>query len=241
MSGFTKLVPEIVQSSLWNEPPEIRCVWIAMIATKDANGYVRGDARTIARMANVSLESAEKALAMFQEPDPSSHTPDNEGRRIMPAPGGWIILNHDIYRAHDDQYRAKNRERVRRFRSKMASSENVTLPETLQTRYPSASASASVSDSGIQGECKGGWTLEQCLAAAAPIGMKREMVEGFWNHYAAVDFVDAAGRKITHLAAALGKWKAKQSSIPQAPKSTEEILKEINERKERERKAANGN
>lgn len=33
MSGFTKLVPEIVMSSIWNESPEVRCVWIAMLAT----------------------------------------------------------------------------------------------------------------------------------------------------------------------------------------------------------------
>ena len=169
MSGFTKLVPEIVQSSLWNEPAEIRCVWIAMIATKDESGYVRGDARTISRVANVSLESAAKALAMFQEPDPSSHTPDNEGRRIMPAPGGWIVLNHSIYRASDDVYRAKNRERVRKFREKMdPPKDDVTLPETLQKRYPSASASASVSDSSLKGDCKGGEVVEIPVALNTP-------------------------------------------------------------------------
>ena len=38
MSGFTKLVPEIVMSSIWNESPEVRCVWITMLAIKDENG-----------------------------------------------------------------------------------------------------------------------------------------------------------------------------------------------------------
>ena len=157
MSGFTKLVPEIVDSSIWNESAEIRCVWIAMLATKDANGYVRGDARSIARKANVSVDAASEALGLFQKPDPSSHTPDNEGRRIMPAPGGWIVLNHEIYRARDDIYRAKTRERVRRHREKMSSSESdETLPETLPKRDPSASASASGSASGSgEGESEG--------------------------------------------------------------------------------------
>lgn len=151
MSGFTKLVPEIIQSSIWNEPAEIRCVWIAMIATKDAVGYVRGDARTIARMANVSLEAATTSLKLFQEPDPTSHTPDNDGRRIAPAPGGWIILNNDIYRLPDETYRAKTKERVRKYRAKC---NNVTLQETLQKRFPSASASVSASGTpeGVQGE-----------------------------------------------------------------------------------------
>lgn len=156
MSGFTKLVPEIIQSSIWNEPAEVRCVWIAMIATKDADGYVRGDVRTIARMANVSVDAASDALKMFQAPDPSSHTPDNEGRRIMPAPGGWIVLNHDLYRCHDDIYRERTRERVRKHRAKLESSDDVTLHETLQKRYPSASASGSASESSKEGDCKGG-------------------------------------------------------------------------------------
>jgi hypothetical protein len=156
MSGFTKLVPEIVDSSIWNESAEIRCVWIAMLATKDANGYVRGDARSLARKANVLLEAATEALELFQKPDPSSHTPDNEGRRIMPAPGGWIVLNHEIYRARDDIYRERTRERVRKYREKLGTSHDVTLPETLPERYPSASASASVSASASgEGESEG--------------------------------------------------------------------------------------
>jgi hypothetical protein len=57
----------------------------------------------------------------------------------------------------------------------------------------------------------GDWTLEDCIAASEGIAMRREDVESFWNHYAAVDFVDAAGRKITNLKAALGKWKTNQA------------------------------
>jgi hypothetical protein len=98
MSSFTKLVPEIVESSIWNEPPEIRVVWITMLAKKNSDtGYVRGDARTIARLANVPIDVCERALELFQQPDPTSHTPDNEGRRIAPADGGWTVLNNDKY------------------------------------------------------------------------------------------------------------------------------------------------
>ena len=173
MSGFTKLVPEIIQSSVWNEAAEIRCVWIAMIATKDANGYVRGDARTIARMANVEQDSAAIALAMFQEPDPASHTPDNDGRRIMAAPGGWIVLNHDLYRASDDVYREQTKARVRKYREKLNNQEDVTLQGTLPTRYPSASPSVSASDSASKkGESEGKTQPKQDAA-----------FETFWNEY----------------------------------------------------------
>jgi hypothetical protein len=42
--------------------------------------------------------------------------------------------------------------------------------------------------------------------------MKREDAESFYAHYAAVDFIDGAGRKITSLPHALDKWKANQFS-----------------------------
>lgn len=147
MSGFTKLVPEIIQSSIWNEAAEIRCVWIAMLATKDESGYVRGDVRTIARMANVSIEAATAALELFQQPDPSSHTPDNEGRRIMPAPGGWIVLNHELYRGRD--HRAEHAAYVREWRKR----KDVNTCDS-QVNHPSASASVSASGSS-DGGCKG--------------------------------------------------------------------------------------
>lgn len=118
MAGFTKLVPEIVSSSLWNLSSDIRIVWITMLATKDSEGYVRGDAPTLARMANVPLEAAAEALMLFQQPDPNSHTPDNDGRRIAPAPGGWLVLNHDVYRATDGAEKRKSymRDYMRKYR-----------------------------------------------------------------------------------------------------------------------------
>jgi hypothetical protein len=110
-----------------------------MIAVKDENGYVRGNAETIARMANVSVEATAKALEVFQEKDLSSHTPDNDGRRIAPAPGGWIILNHELYRTGDRT--AYMRDYMREYRAKKdVNSVNVNVSS------PSVSASASVSE-----------------------------------------------------------------------------------------------
>jgi len=153
MSGFTKLVPEIIQSSIWNEPSDIRIVWITLLAVKDENGFVRGDVRTIARLANVDVEKAQEALTIFQTPDDSSYTEDNDGRRIAPESGGWIVLNHEIYRAHDDIQREKTRIRVQKHREKLrleSCNGNGNVTESL----PSASASVSVSSS-EEGECEG--------------------------------------------------------------------------------------
>ena len=46
---------------------------------------------------------------------------------------------------------------------------------------PSVSPSSSVSEGG-----SGGWSIEECLAAAMPVGMPETMVREFWAHYAAV-------------------------------------------------------
>lgn len=148
MSGFTKLVPEIVQSSIWNESPEVRCVWITMLAVKDKDGYVRGNAATLARIANVGKEAVEEALTTFQSPDPDSNTPDHEGRRIQAIPGGWFVLNHELYRAKD--YRDYEAERKRKQREKKQ------MSRTCPGQVPDSSASVSVSVSGTGKEGEGG-------------------------------------------------------------------------------------
>jgi hypothetical protein len=150
MSGFTKLVPEIVLSSIWNESAEVRCVWIAMLATKDQEGNVRGNAQSMARLANVSLGSVVEALAKFQAPDADSNTPDNDGRRIQAIPGGWHVLNHDLYRGRDYQEVEAARKREYRKSHKMSG----TCPG--QVTDPSASVSESSSDTyDREGGCKG--------------------------------------------------------------------------------------
>lgn len=207
MSGFTKLVPEIVQSSLWNLSSDIRIVWITMLAIKDEEGYVQGDERTIARMANVSIEAASEALRLFQLTDVNSNTPDNEGRRIEHHGGGWIVLNHHLYRTGDRKEYMRNYMRKKRKREKEENVNTVNINKVLT----SASASASASES-LEGSQEGRYILEDCLKASASIGMKREDVEAFYHHYAAVGWIDGAKRKITSIPSALAKWKASQLS-----------------------------
>ena len=152
--AFTKLAPEIVQSSIWNEPSDIRIVWITLLAIKDAEGYVRGDSQVISRMANVPIEEVELALEKFQKPDPNSHTPDNDGRRIAPAPGGWVVLNHWLYRIEDRKQ--IHAEYMRKWREKAS----VNICDS-QVKHPSASASASASVSVSVSSLKGGVGGEQ--------------------------------------------------------------------------------
>jgi hypothetical protein len=183
--GFTKLVPEIVQSSIWNESAEVRCVWIAMLAIKDKDGNIRGNAATIARIANVGIESAREALDKFQQPDPDSNTPDKDGRRIEAVPGGWHVVNHAVYRGKDYREAEAERKRLYRQKKEMSGTCPGQVPDT------SVSVSVSASTSAQEGGCKGE-TPEQ------PMNTRSTPVESKSKTYKQWDYADLLADVQTH-------------------------------------------
>lgn len=119
MPGYTKLFSSIVTSSVWCEDNVVLRVWIAMLATCDHQGTVEGSIPGFANLARVSVPEMESAVKRLSEPDPHSRTTEHEGRRIIPIPGGWKVLNHEIYR-NRCQGKAGSRaayERERRVRN----------------------------------------------------------------------------------------------------------------------------
>jgi len=216
MSGYTKLFSDIVDSSIWDQPSDVCKVWVTLLALANADGLVRGSVGWLAGKAKVDVHVCDNALHYFADPDPRSRTPEHEGRRIEVMEDGWLILNYLAFRDRlsNDPQAVRTRERVRKHRERYKALRNKSNGEGVTSADP-ASASASSSDSeGGEGPGEGDikWTLADCLKAAQPIGMTKEMVEAFWVHYASVGFIDGAGREITHLPAALAKWKANQSS-----------------------------
>ncbi len=110
--GFTKLFNTIVTSTIWQEDDKTRIVWITMLAIADAFGNVFAAIPGLASVANVSIESTEKAVTNLLAADPYSRTKDFEGRRIEEIDGGWHILNYGKYRKMMDEeerreYKAK--------------------------------------------------------------------------------------------------------------------------------------
>ncbi len=125
MTGYTKLFGSILDSTIWQEAPETRLVWITMLAMKDWRQVVEASVPGLAKRAGVSLEACELALEKLEGPDPYSRTKEHEGRRIERVDGGWYILNGVKYRERmsaDDrkeykrvkaaEYRARNRNLV---------------------------------------------------------------------------------------------------------------------------------
>ena len=119
-SGFTKLYNQIITSSIWSEDDKVRIMWITMLAAADAKGYVSGTIPGMAAIARMNLQDAERSIEVLCSPDKYSRSSENEGRRIEPVDGGWIILNYAKYRAKRDPEirRKQNREAQARYRSK---------------------------------------------------------------------------------------------------------------------------
>ena len=112
---FVKLDCKILDKSIWRESPEVKIVWITILAMADSDGLVEAAIPGIADRAKVSLEETEKAITTFQQPDKWSSSQDHEGRRIERVKGGFQILNYQEYR--DKDYTAA--ARVKRYRERL--------------------------------------------------------------------------------------------------------------------------
>lgn len=121
LSVYNKLFTKILDSSIWLAPDPVRIVWITFLASMDEDGYVLfASALNVARRANVSVDDANQAISVLENPDEYSSDTDNEGRRIERIPGGWIVLNAEKYRRIATRllYREKVASRVSEWREK---------------------------------------------------------------------------------------------------------------------------
>jgi len=122
MSGYTKLFSDIVDSSIWREPPTICKVWVTLLALSDQDGYIRGSVGWLADKAKVDRANCQQALDLFTGPDPASRTTDNDGRRIEILDDGFLILNYLEFRDRlsNSPKAIATRERVRKHREQFA-------------------------------------------------------------------------------------------------------------------------
>ena len=118
---YNKLFTKILDSSIWLEPASTRVVWITFLAAMDRDGYAHFSAMgNLAQRAMVTLEEAERAVAVLEAPDRESGDPTSEGRRIERVPGGWVVINAGKHRdlITAELRREQTRERVRLHRER---------------------------------------------------------------------------------------------------------------------------
>jgi hypothetical protein len=100
VSGYTPVFDSIFQGSLCGKYPDLP-VWLVLLAMQQRGGIIDAHPSYIATVSGIPQADVEAAIARFCEPDPSSRTPDHDGRRLDPLPDrgfGWRVLNHDKYR-----------------------------------------------------------------------------------------------------------------------------------------------
>lgn len=110
--AYTKLDSGITESTIWQAPDATRLVWITLLARADQNGYVGASMPGLAGLARVSLEACIEAIRTLESPDEWSRTKEHDGRRIAPADGGWVLLNHAKYREKQSADDRRERSRV---------------------------------------------------------------------------------------------------------------------------------
>jgi hypothetical protein len=130
---FVKIFQNLLQSSLWASDPETCKIWITILCLTDQDGIVHATAPGIANEARVSLKKTREVLQLFEQPDPDSRSPENEGRRIERTDGGYIVLNYLKYRAKTDaaHQRAQTAARVFAYREHKKKPKKCNAPVTL--------------------------------------------------------------------------------------------------------------
>ena len=113
--GFAKIAEEIFGSSIMEESPITRLVWIFLLASATKEGEVDQTHQALARRFNLPLADVREAIQDLEAPDPISRSPAEEGRRLVRLEGdrawGWRIVNYELYR------NARNAEERRAYKT----------------------------------------------------------------------------------------------------------------------------
>lgn len=106
MSGFTLLWSKMLYSSIWVKgTKEDKLVWVTILMMKDKDGLVYSSVPGLARMAGVTDLECKECLDKFLNPDPDDSSKVEEGRKLREVPGGWQVVNHDLYRFSTEEKR----------------------------------------------------------------------------------------------------------------------------------------
>lgn len=120
---FVKMFAQILDSSIADDHL-VRWVFEDLLKLADRDGVVDMTLCAIARRTNVPIETVTRGITHLLQPDPTSRSLEEEGRRIVPIdskrPWGWRIVNYRHYRdiRDNEDRKAYFREQKREQRSK---------------------------------------------------------------------------------------------------------------------------
>ena len=96
--GFTKLDEGILTSSVMGEKSDIFKVWVAFLASCKYDGIARVTPIFLSGVCHIEIDIVRAAIKRLEAPDPDSRSKEEDGRRIVPAEGGWFVVNYKKYR-----------------------------------------------------------------------------------------------------------------------------------------------
>jgi hypothetical protein len=223
---FTKLFNSILDSTIWQEPPPTKLVWITMLAMADRNGEVHASIPGLAKRAGVTLSECEHALECLLSPDKYSRTQDHEGRRIKEIDGGFRLLNHGKYRAllSAEERREYNRQKQAEYRAsqKRVNDMSMTVNHNKQCAHSTEAEAEAEAEADTEknppnpprGEERAGRnspkrpTLQEALQAASNIGITPQAAKLWWERREASAWMKGtAGGGTTPI----GSWQADMS------------------------------
>ena len=118
---------KLISSSLWDEAPEVRLTFLALLAIADARGFVDvPNERALARVLNLERGYVERALAVLMAPDKGSRTDAHNGRRVLREGAGWLCVNYEKYREFRSAKQEAIRLRVEKHRTVTRNAGNAT-------------------------------------------------------------------------------------------------------------------
>ncbi len=99
MNRYSPLWSQIVDSSLWCEPDFVVKVFLTMIAKKDMDDIVRGNAFNISQWSKKTEAEVLEAIKVLSSPDTRRvEKQEFDGRRIEKVPEGYKVLMGAHYR-----------------------------------------------------------------------------------------------------------------------------------------------
>lgn len=142
------------------EEPRTFKVWIALLASCEADGIAYVSPVYLEAVCKMSLPAIRRALGKLAAPDPDSRSTTDEGRRIRKVEGGYEVINYQHYRSHtysmnadairQREHRAKEKSPVTPVTPRDIHGQDVT-PSDISDVSASASPSASSSKEGGRG------------------------------------------------------------------------------------------
>lgn len=118
MSGYSKLDCNMLHSSIWQEPHDVRVAWVTMLLLTDYHGQVKASLPALAMQNAVTVQRMQEIIEIFMSPDPYSKSKEHDGRRLMEIDGGWQVINYPKYRDGLKQPDRTSAERKARQREK---------------------------------------------------------------------------------------------------------------------------